>query len=193
MVHPEYRILREGESPVPSDALTPVYPTTEGVQQGRLRSLTGQALQLMQSAPPEELLPPEICRELKMPSLAEALRYLHRPPPDADVIGIESGRHPCRIRLAFEELLAHYLSLRDLRILASREAAQKLRIARLEPRHPSGSRPCVGSHGLNTAIRFGICSRCQASMPSAWGWTRRSGFSTAMPTIRSPSCSSSNT
>ena len=123
MVHPEYRILREGESPVLSDALTPVYPTTEGVQQGRLRNLTGQALQLMQSAPPEELLPPEVCRELKMPSLAEALRYLHRPPPDADVIGIESGRHPCRIRLAFEELLAHYLSLRDLRILASREAA----------------------------------------------------------------------
>jgi ATP-dependent DNA helicase RecG len=123
MVHPEYRILREGESPVLSDALTPVYPTTEGVQQGRLRSLTVQALQLMQSAPPEELLPPEICRELKMPSLAEALSYLHRPPPDADVINIESGRHPCRIRLAFEELLAHYLSLRDLRILASREAA----------------------------------------------------------------------
>jgi ATP-dependent DNA helicase RecG len=123
MVHPEYRILREGESPVLSDALTPVYPTTEGVQQGRLRSLTGQALQLMQSAPPEELLPPEICLELKMPSLAEALSYLHRPPPDADVINIESGRHPCRIRLAFEELLAHYLSLRDLRILASREAA----------------------------------------------------------------------
>jgi len=123
MVHPEYRILKEGESPVLGDALTPVYPTTEGVQQGRLRSLTGQALKLMQSAPPEELLPPEILSELKMPSLAEALSYLHRPPPDADVISIESGRHPCRIRLAFEELLAHYLSLRNLRTLASQEAA----------------------------------------------------------------------
>jgi ATP-dependent DNA helicase RecG len=123
MVHPEYRILREGESPVLGDALTPVYPTTEGVQQGRLRSLTGQALKLMQSAPPEELLPPEICNELEMPSLAEALSFLHRPPPDADLISIESGRHPCRVRLAFEELLAHYLSLRNLRTLASQEAA----------------------------------------------------------------------
>lgn len=123
MVHPEYRILREGESPVLGDALTPVYPTTEGVQQGRLRGLTGQALQLMQSAPPEELLPPEIRSEFHMPSLAEALSYLHRPPPDADVTSIESGRHPCRIRLAFEELLAHYLSLRHLRTLASQEAA----------------------------------------------------------------------
>ena len=126
MVHPEYRFLREGESPVLGDALTPVYPTTEGVQQGRLRNLTGQALKLMQSAPPGELLPPEILGELKMPSLAEALSYLHRPPPDADVVSMESGRHPCRLRLAFEELLAHYLSLRNLRTLASREASTPL-------------------------------------------------------------------
>jgi ATP-dependent DNA helicase RecG len=44
------------------DALTPVYPATEGVQQGRLRNLTGQALKLMQLAPPEELLPKTVCR-----------------------------------------------------------------------------------------------------------------------------------
>jgi ATP-dependent DNA helicase RecG len=126
MVHPEYRILKEGESPVPGDALTPVYPGTEGVQQGRLRNLTGQALKMMQLAPPEELLPEEVCSELGMPSLAEALCYLHRPPPDADVASIESGHHPCRLRLAFEELLAHYLSLQNLRSLARREAATPL-------------------------------------------------------------------
>ena len=123
MVHPEYRILKDQESPVLTDALTPVYPTTEGVQQGRLRKLTDQALRVMQSCPPEELLPSEICSDLGMPSLADALTYLHRPPPDADVASIESGRHPCRLRLAFEELLAHYLSLRSLRDLARREAA----------------------------------------------------------------------
>jgi ATP-dependent DNA helicase RecG len=127
IVHPEYRILREGESPVPGDALTPVYPTTEGVQQGRLRNLTGQALKLMASSPPEELLPPDIRAGLKMPSLADALNYLHRPPPDADLPSIESGRHPSRIRLAFEELLAHYLSLRNLRNLARKERAIPLR------------------------------------------------------------------
>jgi len=126
MVHPEYRILKENESPVLGDALTPVYPSTEGVQQARLRKLTGQALKLMQSAPPEELLPRGVCIELDMPSLAEALCYLHRPPSDADVASIESGRHPCRIRLAFEELLAHYLSLRNLRTRARRETAPPL-------------------------------------------------------------------
>jgi ATP-dependent DNA helicase RecG len=123
MVHPEYRILKEGESAVSSDSLTPVYPTTEGVQQGRLRNLTGQALKLMQSAPPAELLSQEICSPLGVPSLADALTYLHRPPPDADLASIQSGHHPCRVRLAFEELLAHYLSLQNLRKLAKKEAA----------------------------------------------------------------------
>ena len=127
MVHPEYRILKEGESPVLKEELTPVYPTTEGVQQGRLRNLTGQALRMMQSSPPRELLPAEIVGDLGMPSLADALSYLHRPPPDADLVAIESGHHPCRVRLAFEELLAHYLSLRALRNLARKESAIPLR------------------------------------------------------------------
>jgi ATP-dependent DNA helicase RecG len=141
MVHPEYRILKEGESPVVSDALTPVYATTEGVQQGRLRNLVGQALQLMQSEPPEELLPPETCSGLGMPSLAEALNYLHRPPPDADVASIGSGRHPCRMRLAFEELLAHYLSLRNLRNLAKKENATPLEEGDDAAREFTGSLP----------------------------------------------------
>ena len=37
-----------------------------------------------------------------------------------------AGRHPCQQRLAFEELLAHYLSLRSLRALAETEEAPEL-------------------------------------------------------------------
>ncbi len=126
IVHPEYRILQSGQSPVTGNALTPVYPTTEGVQQARLRNLAAQALSRMQSSPPVELLPEEIRRKYAMPALADALLFLHQPPPDADVASIESGRHPCRIRLAFEELLAHYLSLRNLRHRARVEVAVPL-------------------------------------------------------------------
>ena len=126
MIHPEYRILREAQDPAMSDSLTPIYPATEGVQQGRLRNLTGQALRAMQKQPPAELLPSEITRKLGMPSLADAIRYLHRPPPDADVEQLLAGKHPCQQRLAFEELLAHYLSLRNLRALADSERAVAL-------------------------------------------------------------------
>ena len=123
MIHPEYRILREEQGAAMSDSLTPIYPTTEGVQQGRLRNLTDQALRAMDEAPPEELLPESVTEKLGMPSLADAIRYLHRPPPDADVQVMLDGKHPCQQRLAFEELLAHYLSLRSLRALAETEDA----------------------------------------------------------------------
>lgn len=126
MVHPEYRILRPQEKPVLDDALTPVYPATEGVRQGRLRNLASQAIKLMQQAPPAELLPDEVLEKLQLPSLSAALLYLHKPPTDADLPSLMSGRHPCQQRLAFEELLAHYLSLRNLRALARKERALAL-------------------------------------------------------------------
>ncbi|MCP4300718.1 MAG: ATP-dependent DNA helicase RecG [Gammaproteobacteria bacterium] len=126
MIHPEYRILRENQNAATNDSLTPIYPATEGVQQGRLRNLTDQALRSMQEVPPVELLPAKVTTKLGMPSLAEAIRYLHRPPPDADVQQMLQGRHPCQQRLAFEELLAHYLSLRSLRALAETEDAPAL-------------------------------------------------------------------
>ncbi len=126
MVHPEYRILRSGEPPVTSNALTPVYPATEGVQQGRLRNLITQALARMKAAPPEELLPQDVLDRYHMPSITDALLYLHHPPTDADLDSMASGRHPCQQRLAFEELLAHYISLRNLRVAALRESAPSL-------------------------------------------------------------------
>jgi ATP-dependent DNA helicase RecG len=127
IIHPEYRIVRDEQSAITTDSLTPIYPATEGVQQGRLRSLTDQALRMMASHPPEELLPVATTKKLDLPSLADAILYLHRPPADADVEKILAGTHPCQKRLAFEELLAHYLSLRNLRALAASEEAIALR------------------------------------------------------------------
>lgn len=126
MIHPEYRLLRAGQEAATDDALTPVYPATEGVGQGRLRNLTGQALRAMRAGPPAELLPREVLDRLSLPPLAEAIRYLHRPPADADIESLVEKRHPCQTRLAFEELLAHYLSLRSLRAISVREAAPAL-------------------------------------------------------------------
>lgn len=123
MIHPEYRVLRENQDAAINETLTAIYPATEGVQQGRLRSLTDQALRMMYDTPPEELLPQAVRDKLGLPELAEAVLYLHRPPADADVASMLEGRHPCQQRLAFEELLAHYMSLRSLRALARTENA----------------------------------------------------------------------
>ncbi len=115
MVHPEYRRLAIDESPPMEESLTPIYPTTEGLQQARLRRLVNIALERLEANPPDDLLGGDIVRDLGFPPLIEALRYVHHPPSDADLALLEDGRHPCQRRLAFEELLAHHLSLRLLR------------------------------------------------------------------------------
>ena len=115
IIHPEYRRVASDAGGQTEDALTPIYPLTEGVQQGRLRQLTTAALREIAGGSVREWLPPALVQSLALPSLREALEYVHRPPPDADVALLASGKHPAQQRLAFEELLAHQLSLRLLR------------------------------------------------------------------------------
>jgi len=125
MAHPEYALLAEDEVAQPEATLTPVYPTTEGVHQLSLRKLTLAALDgYLEKIP--EWLPPETLAELKLPTLQVALLLVHRPPPDVDVAALEAGRHPAQQRLAFEELLAHQLSLRRRRAQMQAYAAPVL-------------------------------------------------------------------
>ena len=113
IVHPSYQRVLEG---APLDAaLTPVYPATEGLSQKRLLTLTRAALDRMPDERLFELLPDDIRKRFKLASLSAALRYVHRPPPKADVAALLAGTHPAQQRLAFEELLAHHVSMRRLR------------------------------------------------------------------------------
>ena len=123
IVHPEYRNADAPDTQALQGVLTPIYPVTEGVQQGRLRNLTAQALAAVSDGELPDWLPAEIRDELKLPSLREALQFLHRPPPDAKLPELEAGRHPAQRSLAFEELLAHQLSLRQLRNEIRRDPA----------------------------------------------------------------------
>jgi ATP-dependent DNA helicase RecG len=122
MYHPEYRRLQEGEAPV-EETLTPIYPTTAGIGQNQWRSLCTQALDYLRRSPPQDLLPG--CRDLPL-DLAEALHYLHAPPPDAPQALLRDGAHPAQLRLALEELVAHNLSLQQLRDLQQADPAPAL-------------------------------------------------------------------
>ena len=116
MIHPSYRrILGAGDEEL-SDRLTPVYPSLEKLGQASWLKLTEQALERMENGELEldELLPPGLTGDMKMPSLTQALRYIHRPPSGADVAALVERRHPAQQRLALEELLAHNLSMQQL-------------------------------------------------------------------------------
>ncbi len=126
IVHPEYRRVGAGSDRAPDETLTPVYPTTEGVQQGRMRMLTALALAQLTDGALRDWVAPGVLAAARMPGLEAALRYVHRPPPTADIALLNSGRHPSQRRLAFEELLAHQISLRLLRQAADRDDAWPL-------------------------------------------------------------------
>ena len=124
LVHPEYQHVADDESIHVEQALTPIYPTTEGFHQLSWRDLIAQALQrLGKEGALDELLPSSLLSSFDLPTLSDAIRLLHRPPPElAKALMSEEG-HPAQHRLAFEELLAHQLSMRLMRDAHRQQAA----------------------------------------------------------------------
>jgi ATP-dependent DNA helicase RecG len=120
MIHPEHRTITSDEPP-PEAHLTPVYPTTEGVHQQRLRRLVGEALQRLERQPLPDYLADLLPND--WPPLGAALAYLHRPPPHAQTALLVSGHHACQRRVALEELVAQRLSLRRTALAARTERA----------------------------------------------------------------------
>lgn len=116
--HPEYEVAH-GSLPSLEKSLTPVYHTTEGVQQRLLRNLMVQALQLLKKSAPRDLLPLTLLNKSSLPTLQSALIKLHSPLPDDPVDMLLAGEHPAVRRLVMEEMVAHQLGM------LSKRAGQK--------------------------------------------------------------------
>lgn len=124
MHHPEYRIVKHNEPLLMEENLTPIYPSTEGLKQASWRKLTDQALALLAKKEVQELLPAAF-----NPSgydLKTAIQFLHRPPAGTLAAVLEKGEHPAQTRLAFEELLAHNLAMRQSKQEAQQHFAKPL-------------------------------------------------------------------
>jgi ATP-dependent DNA helicase RecG len=125
IVHPEYRRVLEEQAPL-EETLTPIYPLTEGVPQGRLRALIAEALRELDSSAVRDWIPSHMIEPLGLPPLKDALSYMHRPPREAEVAELAAGRHPAQRRLAFEELLAYHLTLTLQKRMAKTDPAAAL-------------------------------------------------------------------
>jgi ATP-dependent DNA helicase RecG len=123
MVHPEHRLLRSDEAETPA-ALTPVYPSTEGLHQQTLRRLLEALLARLERDPLTDYLARWLPADA--PNVNSALAYLHRPPTDAPIAVLAAGRHPAQRRIALEELVAQRLSLRRSGSVVREERAQPL-------------------------------------------------------------------
>ena len=117
IAHPEYTLSRDGDKQLTQDHLTPVYHITEGLHQASLRKLIEQALVFLSNNAPQfdDLLPTSILEKLNFPQLSDAVFQLHQPLAKTDTQQLINFKHPTQQRLVFEELLAHHLSLKQLR------------------------------------------------------------------------------
>ena len=127
MVHPSYRLLADDAQVPVSERLDPVYPSIAGVGAQMLARIIGLAMDRLDAEAALELLPPAWFDDAGGWSLRQALLYVHRPPPDADLQALAEGVHPAQRRLVIEELLAHHLSLRRQRDALQQRGAPALR------------------------------------------------------------------
>ena len=122
IIHPEYQII-DPENPAPLEQnLTPIYPSTEGLQQGRLRKIVRMAVNDNINSV-EELLPNSTIKEFNLVSLQDALREIHFPTQKNLIYGHENS---AKKRLIIEELLANQLALKRLKRNAKKESALAL-------------------------------------------------------------------
>lgn len=115
MIHPEYQLINPHNSPAFDTALTPVYPTTAGVSQIKLRMLVKAVLA---NGDPETLfdvLPHSLVKQFSLMPLYDAIYHLHFPPPTLSLHELKTGTHAYQQRLILDELIAHRLSMREKR------------------------------------------------------------------------------
>ncbi len=103
MVHPEYVVAPNEAEDIPG--FEPVYPLTHGVSQKTMVKAVRSAL----SKAPDfaEWIDPSQKDQAKWPSWSEAMALVHHPEAMEQV----SPNHPARERLAYDEFLAHQITL----------------------------------------------------------------------------------
>ncbi|MEZ0223176.1 MAG: ATP-dependent DNA helicase RecG [Alphaproteobacteria bacterium] len=103
MPHPDYIVTEEQRGQIP--AIEPVYPLTAGLTQKVSLKIMRAALGRIPVL--DEWLDPAHQQREQWPRWHEAIQQAHNPQDEADL----SPKHPARMRLAYDELLANQLTM----------------------------------------------------------------------------------
>ena len=108
MIHPQYQVFEKEDSIEIEKNLTPIYPTTSGLQQNKLKKIIENSLEFCDR---HNLLKEESEKKdySKYGNLLETLKFLHKPPVETNLIELIEGKHPAQQVLIKEELVAHML------------------------------------------------------------------------------------
>ena len=108
MIHPQYQVFDKEDSIEVEKNLTPIYPTTSGLQQNKLKKIIENSLEFCD----EHNLLKEKSKDKeysKYGNLLETLKFLHKPPVETNLNELIEGKHPAQQALIKEELVAHML------------------------------------------------------------------------------------
>ena len=103
IVHPDYVVSEDQSAEIPE--LEPVYPLTSGVSQKTMQKATDHLLTMIPEL--EEWIDPNLASDRKWPAWGEAMQTAHRP----KVVQEINADSATRQRLAYDEILAHQLTL----------------------------------------------------------------------------------
>ena len=108
MIHPQYQVFEKDEAVEIEKNLTPIYPTTSGLQQNKLKKIIESSLDFCEK---NNLLQEESKNQnySEYGNLLQTLKFLHKPPVETDLGELIEGRHPAQKKLIKEELIAHML------------------------------------------------------------------------------------
>lgn len=117
MVHPGHMVLPQEANDIPQ--YEPVYPLTAGITQKTMFKAAGAAVNRAPDL--EEWIDPSLMHQEGWPHWKEALLAAHHPSKDADL----SPTAPPRLRLAYDELFAHQLTLALARSAVRKQAGRE--------------------------------------------------------------------
>ena len=117
IVHPEVQLPDQDQT----QALQPLYRLGDYIGQRLARTAINHALSAAEDLP--AALPAELRGGIGFPSIAQAVRYLHQPPADANLDALRNATTPAHQALAIDELFAFELALEIDRERARRRPA----------------------------------------------------------------------
>jgi ATP-dependent DNA helicase RecG len=118
IIHPEYQFFDKKYPPELDDYFTPVYPLTDGLHQSSLRNFIKQSLALLKSKEIlfPEILSKEILKKYNLVDINSAIYNIHMPNKKISYENLVNSENKNKKRLVFEELLAHQLVFKRIRI-----------------------------------------------------------------------------
>lgn len=118
IIHPEYQFFDKKYPPELDDYFTPVYPLTDGLHQSSLRNFIKQSLALLKSKEIlfPEILSKEILKKYNLVDINSAIYNIHMPNKKISYESLVNSENKNKKRLVFEELLAHQLVFKRIRV-----------------------------------------------------------------------------